>query len=70
MVLTEKDKDRYWKKVRNNGDCWEWSGCLDDSGYGRFFLSGKIHKAHRMMLVLCGMVGHIKKRRLWKSLDG
>jgi len=28
-------EERFWKKVRKTNDCWEWTGCTDQKGYGR-----------------------------------
>jgi hypothetical protein len=29
--------------------CWEWTGCLYPTGYGRLGYQGKIHQAHRLV---------------------
>ena len=29
-------KRRFWKKVCKTDDCWEWTSCLNNRGYGRF----------------------------------
>ncbi len=26
--------DRFWSKVDASGDCWEWTACTNDGGYG------------------------------------
>lgn len=40
---------RFWKKVDTSGDCWIWTACTDDDGYGRFTLRGENVKAHRFI---------------------
>jgi len=47
--LTEKDKDRFWGKVRksNSGGCWEWAGGKSHP-YGRIKIKGKYYYAHRV----------------------
>ena len=42
---------RFMAKVRLNDECWEWVGCKDPSGYGRFDL-GSEQYAHRAAHVL------------------
>lgn len=31
-----REEQRFWSKVATNGGCWEWTGSLDDKGYGKF----------------------------------
>lgn len=32
--------------------CWYWTGCVDDTNYGRVFFNGKSRKAHRVSFTL------------------
>lgn len=32
---------RFWQKVRQAGDCWEWTASKGGSGYGHFFPTRK-----------------------------
>lgn len=45
--------DRFWEKVDKSGDCWEWQGCRQGNGYGRFRAiggrKGRTEYAHRMV---------------------
>lgn len=39
---------RFWAKVREEGDCWVWTAYVDKSnGYGKFQLGGANVYAHR-----------------------
>lgn len=38
---------RFWSKVDPSGDCWEWTGTIDDKGYGLFKVNGNNVYAHR-----------------------
>lgn len=40
-IITEKDIDRFWSKVKigNPDECWEWQSSLDEKGYGHFQFS-------------------------------
>lgn len=41
--------DRFWSKVQvEPNDCWLWTASLDKCGYGKFGLSGRMAKAHRV----------------------
>jgi len=46
-------KQRFYGKVtiRSAGECWLWTACLDDKGYGMFKLGGWMQKAHRVSWV-------------------
>ncbi len=45
MTKTEK---RFWSKVEHKpGGCWEWTAGTN-RGYGEFWLSGGMRKAHRV----------------------
>lgn len=37
-------------KVDITETCWLWTGPFIGQGYGRFWLNGKNHRAHRLML--------------------
>lgn len=46
---TERDMARFWAKVNLLGEngCWNWTAAKT-TGYGRFYLNGKLHPAHRV----------------------
>lgn len=48
------DFSRFLQRVEigNELDCWEWTGDLNQSGYGRFFLNGERMGAHRASYIL------------------
>lgn len=39
--------DRFWGKVREDGECWTWMGAVNSRGYGVTSIAGKLHLAHR-----------------------
>ena len=39
--------ERFWSKVEDTGDCWEWTGCRTELGYGLFDCDGQRTRAHR-----------------------
>ena len=39
--------ERFWEKVDQTGDCWEWNDYIRPSGYGQFYAARRIHLAHR-----------------------
>lgn len=45
---------RFWSKVdtRTEGECWEWHGALNSSGYGAILAWGRVQLAHRVALQL------------------
>ena len=48
---TSKDwHSRFWVKVRITGGCWEWCGSRSNSGtgYGNFYLNGRLVRTHRL----------------------
>ena len=52
--ISPADAERFWAKVRRGGPdaCWPWTGSLTSSGYGRFFVNGRPHGAHRVAWAL------------------
>lgn len=39
--LVATPEERFWSKVEKTDGCWNWSGRLNDSGYGVFTIGGK-----------------------------
>lgn len=40
-LLTVPDCDaRFWPKVKRSDECWEWTGGLNNRGYGVFWITG------------------------------
>jgi len=54
MNFSQKDEDRFWKKVNKKGEdeCWDWTAGLGNEGYGKFTLNGKSIGSHRCSLFL------------------
>lgn len=46
-MFSERDKARFWIKVKQLSMCWEWTGAVNNSGYGVFRLKG-CSLAHRI----------------------
>tara|TARA_R110000868_G_scaffold72695_1_gene211509 strand:+ start:171 stop:641 length:471 start_codon:yes stop_codon:yes gene_type:complete len=53
MNFSQKDIDRFWKKVdrKSEDECWNWTACLN-KGYGKFGLNGTVKGAHCCSLFL------------------
>jgi hypothetical protein len=49
-TLTERRAGLFWKKVRQDGECWTWTACLNKFGYGWFNSCGEVTTqfAHRI----------------------
>ncbi len=44
-------------RIDAQGDCWEWTGCLDRAGYGKVSVVGKNWRVHRLVwTVLVGTI--------------
>jgi len=52
--LIPQGHKRFWSKVAVKGadDCWEWQSSRFDNGYGKYWMNGKIVKAHRFAFFL------------------
>lgn len=46
--LTDAHIDRFWKFVRKDEQCWEWTGSKWSSGYGSFFVANRKAAVHRV----------------------
>jgi hypothetical protein len=42
---------RFWEKVADRGNCWEWIAARDPLGYGRFWWKNQMRLAHRVAYV-------------------
>lgn len=43
---------RFWAKVRKDSDCWAWTGCKNNRGYGMLYVHGRHVLAHRVAFEL------------------
>lgn len=48
IPLGPTPEERFWAKVDKTGHCWEWTGCVNLSGYGHLRSRGQDKLAHRM----------------------
>lgn len=52
MEISQGTIERFWNYTDKNGPngCWEWTGCLNDAGYGVLGRGGskRIIRAHRL----------------------
>lgn len=44
--------ERYWGYVVKTDSCWNWTGDITDSGYGRIHISNGQYYAHRIAYVI------------------
>lgn len=57
--MTTSYADRFWAKVSigDPADCWTWTAAIGGTGYGFFWLAGRVHPAHRVSYELaCGEI--------------
>src|SRR3972149_6905322 len=49
MPRWKPEAERFLSKVQKNRNrgCWEWVGCLSDTGYGNFYTQGRLWLTHR-----------------------
>lgn len=48
--------ESFWARVDKTGECWEWTGATNNSGYGCVRFEGKNYTAHRVAAYLVGFV--------------
>ncbi len=48
--------ERFWLKVDSSGDCWLWTGAINDRGYGVFWVDGALVYAHRFSYSLASPI--------------
>lgn len=46
-LQTSLPATRFWSKVKKSEHCWEWAGCRNRDGYGRFSVGLDEIRAHR-----------------------
>ena len=46
--------DRFWDKVEKTEGCWEWNAATYATGYGAFWMDGRMRRAHRVAFELSG----------------
>lgn len=47
-VLTPEQEELFESKINKDGDCWVWTGKVDEQGYGRSSIGGILYHAHRV----------------------
>lgn len=51
--MTTLSVQKFWAKVDKSGDCWVWTGCRNEDGYGSFNSKALcVGRAHRASYVL------------------
>lgn len=60
MTAEERSQleERFWRNVNKDapvpvdrpelGNCWEWTKAVNEWGYGRIWVKGKVQKTHRV----------------------
>lgn len=48
MALRQPVEPRFLAKVEKTETCWLWTAWIESNGYGRFWLDGRQHGAHRV----------------------
>jgi hypothetical protein len=59
-IISPEIEARFWRRCDKCGpdDCWEWSGFLDEGGYGSFTMrvdgAQKMFRAHHISMIIDG----------------
>ena len=55
LSMDSRARARFMAKVPTGSllECWHWTGCIDERGYGRFWLRGRKARSHRVMWTAC-----------------
>lgn len=59
------NEQHFYCRLKPNGDCWEWTGCIDTRGYGSLVWQGRQTRAHR--LAYNAQVQRIRLGLQWKA---
>ena len=51
-MITNQDKKRFEDKILKTDDCWVYTGGINSTGRGVFWLNGKSIKAHRFAWIV------------------
>ena len=51
--MDEETLERFMKFVKVEGDCWIWTGCKTNNGYGKFSVQDKMWLASRLIYTHC-----------------
>ena len=54
--MTKKSTpDHFWAMVNKTKDCWEWTGAVNNTGYGTLSYQGQHATAHRVAAYITGI---------------
>ncbi len=54
--LTQPHIDRFWSRVNQDKDCWEWTGSRWTNGYGSLWVINQNYQAHRLSFYMASGV--------------
>ena len=63
--ITKTLEQRFWEKVDKTGDCWNWTGSVNNHGYGKIFCDRKLLLSHRVSWEFAN--GKIPKGKHYKT---
>lgn len=52
LLLSPDQARRFWAKVQQRGECWEWTASHGSTGYGQFAIDGVLYSVHRISYML------------------
>lgn len=55
MVLTQTQQNNFWSKVDKTNYCWQWTG-YKAQGYGKVNIGYTVYMAHKISLILSGIL--------------
>ena len=60
--MTEAQINEFWGSVaiKEQSECWEWSRCRYESGYGKATINGKAYRANRLAYFISNKIDPIE----------